>query len=360
MKIAILSTPWIAVPPKGYGGIELVVANLSETLVKKGHNVYLFATGDSKTNAKLFFYYKKALGNNFYLKQIPYLSLFHIYEFLNLCKKEKFDIIHNNFLYASMFFFEYLNTPFVHTLHGAFYKNLMSPSVSNKIIVEAIRKTLIKFRNHPFISISNNQRTGLPGLNYINTIYNGVNPKDFEFGKGKGGYLSWLGRITPNKGLDIAIEVAKRAKLPLKIVGFVDRGDQKYFDEVIKPKIRGDIEYQDEIKNPIEKSKFFGNAIATLFPIRWHEPFGLVMIESMVCGTPVVAFNKGSAPEVIKDGETGFIVNSVEEIVEKVKDVKKIDRKKCRSWVLEKFTIEKMTNDYLKAYQKAIELYPYQ
>lgn len=360
MKIALLSTPWIATPPKGYGGIELVVANLAEQLIKKNHDVYLFATGDSKTKAKLFFYFKKALGNNFYLKQIPYLSLLHISEFLNLCKNEKFDIIHNNFQYPPMFFLDSLNTPFIHTLHGAFYKNLLAPYLTNKISVKWVRETLKRFKHHPFVSISNNQRTGLPELNYVKTIYNGIKIEEFSLGEGDGGYLAWLGRVTPNKGLDIAIEVAQKTKLPLKIAGFIDPGDQKYFDEVIKPKIKAGIYFMKEITDSKEKSKFFEKAIATLFPIRWHEPFGIVMVESMACGTPVVAFNKGSAPEVIKDGQTGFIVENLEQMIGKVKEIKKIERKKCRDWVLEKFTVEKMTNDYLEAYQKAIELFPYQ
>lgn len=359
MKIAILSTPWIAIPPKGYGGIESVVNNLTEELVKRGHEVYLFATGDSKTKAKLFFYYKKSLGNNLYLKQIPYIYLLHINSFLELCQKEKFDIIHNNFQYAPMFFLEFTNTPFIHTLHGAYYKTLTSPTLHNTQLVSVVRQTLQKFHYHPYISISNNQREGLKKLNYIRTIYNGVDPKNFNFHKKSGNYLAWLGRITPNKGLDIAIKIAKKIKIPLKIAGFIDPGDRDYFEKKIKPLLDKNVEFFGEIKTPKEKSDFFGNALATLFPIRWHEPFGIVMLESMVCGTPIIAFNKGSVPEVVKNGETGFIVENEEEMIQKIEKVKKIKREKCREHVIKNFTVEKMTSDYLEAYQIAINSYPY-
>jgi len=350
MKIAILSTPWIAVPPKGYGGIELVVANLTEGLVRRGHDVMLFATGDSKTSARLEYEHDQALGNDWSTKQNPYPFLAHLHKFFQIIRREKFDIIHNNAQYVPQYFLDLQNTPFLNTLHGAFYKGLVAPSG----LIEDKRKTLIRFKNHPYVSISDNQRTGIPDLNYIKTVYNGVRASNFSLGEGKGGYLAWLGRITPNKGVDVAIEVAKKTGLPLKISAFVDSSDQKYFNEKIKPQITGNIKITGPIKNQKEKNEFLGGAIATLFPIRWHEPFGLVMVESMACGTPVIAFAQGSAPEVIENGKTGFLVDDLEGMISSLKKINQIDRAYCRQWAIKKFSVETMVDGYLEAYRLVI------
>lgn len=354
MKIAVLSTPWITIPPIGYGGIELVINNLVEGLVKKGHQVMLFATGDSKTSARLEYFYNKALGNDLSLKINPYIILNHLHKFFSLVKKEKFDIIHNHTQYIGMFFCDLQNTPFVHTLHGAYYKNLQAPSG----FIDSKRKVLWQFRHHPFISISNNQRLGMPELNYIATIYNGIKANEFKLGKGDGGYLAWLGRITSNKGVDIAINIAKKINLPLKIAAFLDKGaDNEYFEKEIKPLIEKNkdiVEVVGEIKNPAQKTEFLGKALATLFPIRWHEPFGLVMVESMASGTPVIAFDKGSVREVVENNKTGFIVNTEEEMISAIKMIKKIDRSYCHQYAITKFSTEKMVDDYEKAYYKVI------
>ncbi len=352
MKIAILSTPWIAVPPEGYGGIELVVANLTEGLVKKGHQVMLFATGDSKTSARLEYKHQEALGNDWSTKQNPYPFLNHLHKFFKIVKEEKFTIIHNNAQYIPQYFLDLQDTPFINTLHGAFYKSLIAPSG----LIKDKRETLIRFKNHPYISISNNQRMGIPNLNYVKTVYNGIKINEFSLGKGNGNYLAWLGRITPNKGIDIAIKVAKKANLPLKISAFVDSSDQKYFDEQIKPQIGDNIEIIPQIKNNKDKNEFLGNALATLFPIRWHEPFGLVMVESMACGSPVIAFRKGSASEVIENEKTGFLVDDFEEMVNSLKKINQINRSYCRQYVAKKFGVETMVDNYLEAYKIAIKL----
>lgn len=349
MKIAILSTPWISVPPQGYGGIELVVANLTNELVKKGHDVTLFATGDSKTKASLKYKYQSALGNNWSDKQNPYPFLNHLHAFFKLLKKERFDIIHNNAQYVPQYFFDLQDQPFIHTLHGAFYKSLRSPSG----LVEDKRSVLNHFKHHPYVSISNQQREGMPELNYVKTVYNGIDPNRFKIGKGNGGYLAWLGRITPNKGLDIAIRVAKQAKLPLKIAAFIDSADQEYFQKKIKPLLDKNTEFIGEISHE-QKVKFLGGAIATLFPIRWHEPFGLVMIEAMACGSPVIALNMGSAPEVIEHGKTGFIVQTEEEMLSSLAKISTLDRNYCHQYATTKFSISKMADDYLKAYKFVI------
>lgn len=350
MKIALLSTPWIKTPPAGYGGIELVVSNLCEELVRRGHDVMLFATGDSKTAGRLEYTYEKAVGNNLNLKANPYFFLRHVYAFFKQVKEERFDIIHNNMQYFPMFFCDLQNNPFIHTLHGAYYENLKSPTG----YIPDIRDTLARFKNHPFVSISNSQRVSLPDLNYVKTIYNGVKKLEFVLHEKKGSFLAWLGRITPNKGVDIAINVAKKTGVRLKISAFIDEGDREYFNEKIKPMIDSNIELMGEIKTPSEKNAFLGGALATLFPIRWDEPFGIVMIESMAAGTPVVAFNRGSVPEVIENGKTGFIVETEEEMIEAIKRIDEIDRTYCHTYATSTFSVDRMVDDYLEAYSLAI------
>jgi len=351
MKIAILSPPWIAIPPKGYGGVEKVVADLTENLVQMGHQVMLFATGDSKTKAYLEYEFKTALGNNLFLKNNIYIYLKHLHKFFKIIKQEKFDIIHNHMQYIAQYYLDLQSIPFINTLHGAFYKDLKAPSgfVKEKI------DTLIRFKHHPYVSISNNQRTGLPQLNYIKTIYNGINPNEFKPITKKKNYLVWIGRITYNKGVDIAIKVAAKAGIPLKIAAFIDKGDLDYFNNEIKPLMKKTkTEMIGEIKDNKVKNQFLGEAIATLFPIRWHEPFGIVMIESMACGTPVIAFNKGSVPEVIEDKKTGFIVENENEMIKAIKNISTIDPWYCHQYAITNFSTQKMTKNYLEAYQIVI------
>jgi len=351
MRIAILSPPWIPIPPKGYGGVEKVVVDLTENLVQMGHDVMLFATGDSKTKANLRYEFEKALGNNLFLKNNIYIYLNHLNKFFKIIKQEKFDIIHNHMQYTAQYFLDFQTIPFIHTLHSAFYKNLKAPS---GFIKEKI-KTLLKFRHHPYISISNNQRMDFPQLNYIKTIYNGINTKEFKPIIKKKNYLAWIGRITYNKGVDIAIKVAAKVGIPLKIAAFIDKGDFEYFNSEIKPLIkRTKTEMIGEIKDEKVKNQFLGEAIATLFPIRWHEPFGIVMIESMASGTPVIAFNKGSVPEVIEDKKTGFIVENENQMIKALKKISTIDPLYCHQYATTNFSTQKMTKDYLEAYQIVI------
>lgn len=351
MKIALLAPPWIPIPPKGYGGIELVVGNLVEGLVKKGHDVTLFATGDSKTSARLEYLYPHALGNDLFIKNNHYFMLDHINSFFRLVLKEKFDILHNNAQYLPMFFFDLQTTPFIHTMHGAYYKDLVTPSG----YIREVRNVLMKFKHHPFVSISDNQRTGLPELNYVGTVYNSIDSRLFTTGDGTGNYLAWLGRITPYKGLDTAIRVAKKAGMKLKIVSFIDKGDQSYFDTVIVPLLDENTEFHGEIRDTQEKIRFLGSAIATLFPIKWHEPFGIVMVESMASGTPVIAFPMGSVPEVVEDGKTGFLVNSEEEMVEAVKKASSLDRSYIHNYAINRFNNDLLVSGYEEVYQQVLK-----
>lgn len=388
MRIAQVVPPWLPVPPKGYGGIESVAYHLTEGLVRRGHQVTLFASGDSQTSAQLSFYYPKALGNVGTLKKDPLKLLFQIYPVFK--QAAEFDIIHSHGMAQSLFFAEFVDTPTVHTIHGTIDPHETTPENYQA------RKL---FRHQPTVSISNSQREGIPQLNYVATVYNGIDLSQFEFGDGKGGYLAWLGRITPKKGVVEAIEVARKANMRLKIAAFVDPVDQQFFEQEVRPLIDGEqISLLGQLDSK-ERSNFLGGAFALLFPIKWEEPFGLVMVEAMACGTPVIAFNRGSVPEVIKDGETGYIIkvqnskipnskfqvqnlkssvvsgksevgssedktksndkfiiqkSGIDGMLAAVQEIDKIDRRACRRWVEEKFTIDKMVEGYEQVYQKVV------
>lgn len=348
LKIAQFAPPWIEVPPRKYGGAELIVSYLTEELIKRGHDVTLFASGDSKTQAKLVSAFPKAL----YWKGVPwtdsYYPLFHTLTTFE--KAENFDIIHNHYGYFGLCFSSLVKTPTVTTYHGDFVsaeKNLGK------------YKILKKLRRFPFVSISNSQRKlASLKLNFAATIYNGIDVKQFQFNAKPNKYLTWLGRITPKKGLLEAIKVAKKLNLPLKIAAKIDKNclsDVEFYEKEIKPLIDGKkIIFLGEIKGYKEKSNFLKNSLALLNPITWNEPFGLVMIEAMACGTPVIVFNRGSAKEVVENGKTGFVVKNINEMVKAVKKVDKISRRACRQRVEKYFTYQKMVSDYEKVYYKIL------
>ncbi|MBI2031781.1 MAG: glycosyltransferase family 4 protein [Candidatus Levybacteria bacterium] len=363
MKIAQLAPPWLSVPPSGYGGTELIVYYLTQGLVKRGHDVTLFASGDSKTDAKLFSIYPKSIGNNGELKNQPLSPMLHYIECFE--RASEFDIIHNHAQYYAMFLADLVKTPVVHTIHGSFSKE--------DVPQEDKRQTLMKFKNHNFISISDSQRRGLMNLNYIATVYNGIDPSEFQYSGEKGKYLCWMGRITQKKGPQEALEIARILKIKLKMAGAVDPVEKEYCDNVLYPLIEelrkeNLIEYKEEIKRD-EKADLYKDALCTLYPIHWEEPFGLVMAESMVCGTPVVAYNRGSVPELLRDGLTGFIIEpedfegeskwiikkkGIEGLVEAIKRINEIDRKKCHEHVENNFTVGKMVDGYEKVYNQLI------
>lgn len=361
MRIAQVVAPWLPVPPKGYGGIEAVVHELTEELVARGHHVTLFATGDSRTKAHLSFFYKTSLGNNGEIKNNPHTLLEQIFPVFT--QAENFDIIHCHDIPHALFFAEFIKTPVVHTLHGSLMENEQDPQK------HAIYS---RFTHQNFVSISNSQRKGLPGLHYIATVYNGIKIEDITVGHGDGGYLAWIGRINPKKGVVEAIESAKLAGMPIKIAAFIDKQDKPYFDKFVLPRIDGkNVQFIGEIGEK-EKNDLLGHAFACLFPIKWHEPFGLVMVESLACGTPVVAIDAGSVSEIIENGKNGFVVApthpltneswevdtaSIPGITEKVKILQTMEnttyqeiRAYCRSYVERKFTIQAMVDGYEKVY----------
>jgi glycosyltransferase involved in cell wall biosynthesis len=343
MRIAQLAPLWERVPPPLYGGTELVVSLLTEELVRQGHDVTLFATGDSVTTAKLISVYPRPL----YRDNIPWTNT--TYNLLNIahCTEmaDKFDIIHSHLGYLSLYFSRLLSIPMVHTWHGSFDKK------------DKIRRTLPPvlqyFDQEPIVSISDSQRI-LPINNYISTVYNGIDINSFEYNAKAGTPLVWLGRVCDEKGTWEATQVAKQLGIPLILAGKVDYVNQKYFEEKIKPELGSLITFIGEV-NHQQKVDLLKNAIALLNPIKWQEPFGLVMPEAMACGTPVIAFNRGSVPEIIVDGKTGYIVNTVEEMVSAVKKIHQIRREDCRHHVEDNFTVQRMVAGYLSVYERLLK-----
>jgi len=338
MRIAQIAPLWERVPPPGYGGIELVVGLLTDELVRRGHEVTLFASGDSITLAKLESVYPRAF------RLEPSISEYSAYEALQLSRvykqASKFDVIHSHVGYNSLFHASFVETPTVHTLHGAFNSD------TQKVYAEAPEQ--------PYVSISNAQREPMKELNYAATVYNGIDTESHRFyaQPQSAPYLAFLGRISPEKGTHIAIEIAQKSGVPLKMAGKVDRVDVDYFESQIKPHIDGKhIEYLGEA-NHFEKNELLGNAIAMLFPITWREPFGLVMTESMAAGTPVLAKPLGSVPEVIANGKTGFLCHSVDDYVNAIQRLGEIDRSECRAHVERNFSIKSMVDGYLEVYSK--------
>lgn len=348
MRIALLAPPYLPVPPVGYGGTEKIVSLLADGLVEKGHDVTLFATGDSLTKAKLVSIFPKALGNSGLTKHDALLPLQHFAHCFR--QASQFDIIHNHAQYLAMFLADFCPTPVVHTIHGSFYEGE---------VPQEKRDVLHMFARHNFVSISNNQRKGLSELNYVGTVYNGLVPEEYTYNENpQGQYLLWVGRITEKKGPAAAIEVSKRMKIPLVIAAAVDPLDKPYFDAIVKPQIDGKlITFVGELTHET-LDHLYGNAMATLFPIHWHEPFGLVMIESMACGTPVVAYDMGSVSEVIKDGKTGFIIPlgaGIEGLMHGVGRVETLQRGDCRLRVSELFSKETMVNGYISVYKRILD-----
>jgi glycosyltransferase involved in cell wall biosynthesis len=341
MRIAQVAPLWERVPPPAYGGIELVVGLLTDELVRRGHEVTLFASGDSLTEAKLDAVHPRALRLDNSVKE------FGIYEQLMLGdvygNAEKFDIIHSHVGCAALNYAQLVKTPTVHTLHGIF-------TPDNAKLYEKAKK-------QPYVSISDAQREPALDLNCVATVYNSVNVDIHNFYPQSDNppYLAFLGRVSPEKGTHHAIEIAKATGIPLKMAGKVDVVDRDYYAEAIAPHVDGElIQFLGEADHKM-KNELMGRAIATLFPITWREPFGLVMVESMAAGTPVIGINMGSVPEVISNGTSGFVCDTVAECIDAVKKVTQIDRQRCREYVVRRFGVQQMVDGYEAVYQQLIE-----
>jgi glycosyltransferase involved in cell wall biosynthesis len=340
MRIAQVAPLAERVPPPGYGGIELVIGHLTDELVRRGHDVTLFASGDSQTLARLESVAPQAFRLNSSLAEPA------VYEILQLKRvleqAEEFDIIHFHTGFPALPWAERLKTAVVHTLHGRF--------------TEDNRKIFTQYPRQSYISISNAQQKFAPNLNYVQTVYNGINPEDYPFYARavQPPYLAFLGRMSPEKGPQHAIAIAKQIGLPLRMAGKIDQVDQEFFQQEIEPQIDGkQIQYLGEVEHD-QKVELIGNAAITLFPITWPEPFGLVMAESMCTGTPVIAMNLGSVSEVIVHGKTGFICESIDEMIAAIPKALELDRQACHDYVLSRFSIAEMVNGYEAAYKQAI------
>ena len=349
LKIAQIAPLWETVPPKRYGGIEIMIDKIINELLKRGHEVTLFASGNSKTKAKLKSVFPKSL---FEMKIDWYHRSQNLINAANaFSMADDFDIIHNHAGDNGLLFSQTTKTPVLTTLHNVLPNSKQCDSDEHITLKYYSRKT-------NFVSISFNQRTHTDiKFNYIDTIYNGININDLTFNPKPKNYLVWLGRIHYGKGLWNAIHAARISKEKLIIAGNITcETDEKYFQSV-QPMIDGkQIKYIGEVDSR-KKNELLGNAKAVLFPTIWEEPFGLVMIEAMACGTPVIGFNKGSVSEVIKDGKTGFVVKDDKEMVKAIKNIDKINRTECRKHVEKYFTIEKMVDGYERVCEKVIRNY---
>jgi glycosyltransferase involved in cell wall biosynthesis len=342
MRIAQVAPLYVATPPHGYGGTERIISGLTETLVKQGHEVTLFATGDSRTSARLVACAPKALGfeHLFESGAAHTAMLAQVYR-----RASEFDVIHSHVDYQALPFAANSKTPTIITLHGA-------------LDMDGYPEALSAFPDIRYVSISNNQRTPLPNLNWAATVYHGIDVRAHPFGEQPGKYLLFVGRISPEKGPERAIAIAKQCGLPLKIAAKIDPKDRTFFNQVVKPlldkeKDNGNIEFLGPVDER-RKRILMKNALALLLPIRWQEPFGMVYIESLACGTPVLTCPMGAAPEILSEGETGFMRESDDELAEAALRVREVSRAGCRAWAEQRFDISTMTRNYLDVYQAAL------
>ena len=349
MKIGIIGPIWLDIPPKRYGGTEEVIYNLANGLYEKGHDVTLFGPKTSKIKSKLIPTVDKPLkelnvdsNNNAY-------TLYHLTEAFD--RASEFDILHmhvnRNMDYMGFPFALCSDTPVLSTLH---FTMPVDESLKDRY------RVLMKYNKLPLTSISDAQRDNLD-LNFIQTVYNSLDFEGFDFCEKPDDYFVWIGKVKPVKGTKEAIIAAKKAGVKLKLLGPIDRGVPEYleyYEKEIKPMVDNKkIIWLGEVDTN-KKIEVLRRAKAFLSPIQWEEPFGLVMAESQAVGTPVIVFNRGSAPELVVDGKTGFLVETIEEMVEKIKDVGYIDRKTCRQNIEEKFSIERMIEGYETAYGKTV------
>lgn len=336
MHIAQVAPLTEAIPPKLYGGTERVVSWITEELIALGHDVTLFASGDSVTSAQLDAAWPRALRLDGSVRDpnaLHMMMLERVYQ-----RAGDFDFLHCHLDYYPFSLFSRQPTPFATTLHG-------------RLDLPEHQPVFDTFNSIPVISISNAQRRPLPQANWVRTVHHGLPERLLEPKPVKPSYLAFLGRIAPEKGVDRAIRIAQHCGVMLKVAAKVDKADQDYFDELIEPMMKSsNVEFIEEIGDK-EKSEFLSGAIALLVPIDWPEPFGLVMIEAMACGTPVIAFNRGSVPEIIEDGLTGFVVEDINGAIGAIDRLGHLSREKIRRRFEERFTARRMAQDYLSVYR---------
>lgn len=341
MRIAQVAPLVERVPPKKYGGTERVVSVLTEELVRRGHEVTLFATGDSITSAKLVSVYPRSLREAKFsdLYGLNQMALANIG--LAYARAGEFDVIHDHNGYISLPVAEISPTPAIITEHGPF-------NTQKHKIYELLRRP-------PIVSISESQIAVAPYVNHLATVYNGLTMEHYPYSGEHDGYLLFVGRISMEKGTHLAIEVAQYLDIPLIIAGKVDPIDQDYYRHYVAPLISdAQVRWIGEV-DEAERNRLMSRAMAFLHPVTWREPFGLTMIEAMACGAPVIAFRRGSVSEIVRHGETGYVVDSMEEMIEAVLNIAAIDRAHCQKHALQRFSAARMADGYEAAYKKAVE-----
>jgi glycosyltransferase involved in cell wall biosynthesis len=360
MKIAQIASPWFSVPPKNYGGTEAVIYNLVEKQVELGHDVTLYAPGDSQTSAKLVSFFPRSLMESGIPWQAHLKAFYHVQKSVNAVKQGDFDIVHVHLSSASdMYLFPLMagmQVPHAMTLHSRFPFD----HLPNGWVGDADPLYMEWAASMPIVAISEHAKREVPyPLNFVGVVYHGLLMDQFRpVRTQRNGYFAWLGRCVPEKGAHLAIQAAKEAGVPLILAGTVDRNmpeSVRYFSEQIKPQVDNQqIRYVGPA-NMKEKISLFSGARAFLNPIEWEEPFGMVMIEAMAVGCPVISFNRGAAPELIADGKTGFLVDDVEGMVRAIRSIDIIDRNMTRQYVEEHFSARIMAENYMKVYQQVIQ-----
>lgn len=339
MRIAQIAPIVERVPPKKYGGTERVVHALTEELVRRGHDVTLFASGDSVTSAKLVYVYPRSLRE----ARVKDLYGINNWTLLNIGlaydQEDEFDVIHDHLAPHSLPVANVASTPVVMTMHGAF-------NAEN-------RKMFQMLKNPNIVTISEAQVYPVPNINHAGTVYNGLPMAHYPFGAEAEDFLLYVGRISLEKGVHFAIDVAQQLDKALIIAAKLDKSDQTYFREYVEPRLSDRIRWIGEVDED-ERNKLMSKALCFLHPVTWREPFGLTLIEAMACGAPVVAFNQGSIPEIVKTGVTGYVVHDIEAMIDAVDNIKAIDRKACREHALTNFSVEKMADGYEAVYRKVI------
>ncbi len=350
MKIAIVAPPWIRIPPEKYGGIEVLISLLADGLVDKGHEVTLFTVGISKTKAHKRSYYVGEMVD--YLDRPPAdflnVALTHtLAAYLGIAKGD-YDIVHDHTWKEGLLCGAFTRIPVLHTLHGPFDQE-------NKAFYSLIKE----FPGIYYASISDFQRQGLPDLNYVATVYNSVDLPRYPFRAEKDDYLFWIGRFNDEKAPHLAVEVARRLGEKIILAGKVrEKAERDYFERHIEPYLGPQVEFVGEVGQwSQDKMDLLSHGKAYVYPIQWDEPFGITMIEAMACGTPVVTFRRGSAPEVVEDGVTGYVVDTMEEFEGALGDLDAIDPRDCRARVERLFTSQAMINGYEAAYERILEDY---
>jgi glycosyltransferase involved in cell wall biosynthesis len=338
MKIAQVSPIFERVPPKAYGGTERVISYLTEELVRQGHDVTLFASGDSITSARLAPVGDASIRQDATLSWLAYqmIEMDMVAEMANV-----FDVIHFHTEHVHLPIARKLRTPHLTTLHGRLDRPELVPLYRH-------------FSGLPLVSISNSQRAPLPWANWHETVHHGLPPDLYSFRSVHGEYFAFIGRISPEKRVDRAIDIAQQCGMPLYIGAKIDKADEAYFNERVKPLLHTPlVEFVGEV-NEQEKRELLEHARALLFPIDWPEPFGLVMIEAFACGTPVIAYAHGSIPEIMEDGVTGFVVANQEDAVRAAQHIDSIDRARCRQAFERRFTVARMAENYLRTYRRIL------